>query len=88
MPRRVRDRDWLLYSRIGEAIRGRRLELGMTQAELADALDFARTSIANIETGRQTIYVDTLYEIAKALDTVPATLVPKPLVLVTPWTKL
>lgn len=60
----------------------------MTQAELADALDLSRTSIVNIEAGRQTIYVDTLYEIAKALDTVPAILVPKPLVLVTPQTKL
>lgn len=40
---------------IGAKIRERRLARGLTQAELAGALGVIRSSVANIEAGRQTL---------------------------------
>jgi len=46
----------------------RRLELGMTQAQLAASADILRTSIANIEAGRQKAPLHVLYKVSAALD--------------------
>jgi transcriptional regulator with XRE-family HTH domain len=47
-----------------------------TQAELARRVGLSRTSITNIECGRQAITLPVLVELALALDIEPAALVP------------
>ena len=64
------------YELLGEAIRKRRNAIGMTQEALADRTGLVRTSITNIERGRQTVLVHQLVGIAKALGMPPAALIP------------
>lgn len=53
---------------LGERIKNRRIELGMTQQELAKKIGLAdRSSIAKIETGDRPIRVEQLAEVASAL---------------------
>ena len=54
------------YEKIGSKIRNLRLKADISQEELGDHLDLTRGSIAKIESGKQRIYVHTLYEIAQA----------------------
>lgn len=56
-----------IYKIIGERIRSLRESLNMTQDELADQINMRRTSITNIEAGRQRLPIDTLYTIAGLL---------------------
>lgn len=56
-----------LYKEIGERIRIRRNELGMTQEYLAQQIGLKRSSLTNIEGGNQRIRVHTLYAIARVL---------------------
>lgn len=58
------ERPYVLF---GEAVRDRRGEIGMTQQELADKLEYGRASIANIETGRQRVLLGDLFAFAKVL---------------------
>ena len=46
-----------VYSKIGAAFRKRRDEIGMTQSMLADHLQLSRTSVTNIERGRQPLSI-------------------------------
>jgi transcriptional regulator with XRE-family HTH domain len=55
------------YCAIGERIRQWRLDRGMTQIDLADKVRLTRTSIVNIEAGRQRPLPHTLYLFAYAL---------------------
>lgn len=64
------------YSAIGQAIASRRLDAGISQAELAEHIGLTRTSISNIEKGRQKMLVHTLLEIAACLGTPAAELLP------------
>jgi transcriptional regulator with XRE-family HTH domain len=57
--------------RFGEAVRYARLALGLTQRELADRLGYARSSITNIEVGRQRVLLDDVFSFAKALEIKP-----------------
>ena len=66
-----------LYCRVGARIREIRESRGLTQKELASRISLTRTSIANIETGRQKIQLHTLYEIAAALNIELSTLLPR-----------
>jgi len=52
---------------LGKTIKALRKMRGMTQAELATAAGLERTSITNIETGKQTLSVQTINAIATAL---------------------
>lgn len=45
----------------------RRSALGLTQSEVAAVIGVSRASVANIEAGRQKLYVHQLYTIARAL---------------------
>jgi DNA-binding XRE family transcriptional regulator len=63
-----------LYVRLGEVIAARRLKLGITQGELADRVGLARTSICNIEIGRQRVLLGDLWSIAAALEMSPRSL--------------
>lgn len=53
---------------MGEEIRRVRQSRGMTQQELADKAGMARTSITNIEAGRQKISLVLLERLAHALN--------------------
>ena len=67
-----------IYAEIGRLIRDRRIALGLSQTGLANALTISRPSLANIEVGRQRVYIHHLFEIAKILRTAPGFLVPRP----------
>jgi transcriptional regulator with XRE-family HTH domain len=56
-----------LYARIGKRIRAAREELGLTQKALASLVRLTRTSVTNIERGKQKLLVHTLVDFAKAL---------------------
>lgn len=57
----------LFYKKVGSAIRGARDAAGLTQSELATSVGVSRTSLTNIELGRQRLLVDQLVELATAL---------------------
>lgn len=65
-----------LYNTIGKRVRLRRERLGLTQEQLADHVGLTRTSISNIEQGRQKILVHMLYNLAEALAVAPEALLP------------
>ena len=55
------------YEGLGIAIKARREALGMTQSALASALGLSRTSITNIERGRQRLLIDQFCRVAEIL---------------------
>lgn len=57
-----------LYHLVGARVRQRRQELGLTQAELARRISASRTSVSNLEVGRQHVPLHQLYSVARALD--------------------
>lgn len=63
-----------LYRRVGSAIGRQRRRRGLQQKELALLVDLSRSSIANIEGGRQRFRVFTLVAIAHALRVTPSDL--------------
>lgn len=65
-----------VYERIGQAVAHYRTRSGLSQAALAAAIGLTRTSISNIEKGRQKMLVHTLLEIANALSISSADLIP------------
>ena len=66
-----------LHRSLGERIRGLREDAGDSQGDLADALGLSRTSVVNVEAGRQRPPLATLYRIAKRYHTdVPSLLPP------------
>jgi len=65
-----------LYQKIGSLIQRRRKLLDMKQHDLAGKLGISRGSLANIETGRQSVLVHQLYKFANTLDLAPADLLP------------
>lgn len=65
-----------LYAYVGKAIRDTRLDRKLTQSTLASAIGLTRTSISNIEKGRQKLLLHTFSEIASVLGVDPARLLP------------
>jgi len=61
---------------MGRLIRARRKQINVTQEGLAERVNLTRTSITNIEKGRQKIQVHTLFDIAAALDVSANVLLP------------
>jgi len=57
-----------LYAEFGENLRRRRLGQGMSQLELANEVGMSRSSLSNIEGGRQRVYLDQCYSFAMALN--------------------
>ncbi len=57
------------YTELGKNIKKRRKELNLTQQELADKLDMSLNFVGKIEVAFSKPSLDTLIEIAKALDT-------------------
>lgn len=54
---------------LGKAIRARRLELGLTQEDLAEAADLHWTYIGGIERGERNVSLNNIVKIARALRT-------------------
>lgn len=69
--------DWV-YPEIGGLIRQRRKKQNLTQEKLAPLVGLSRTSLANIESGRQKVLVHQLFAFASALGMEPADLLPRP----------
>jgi len=65
-----------LYAAFGQRLRQARKAAGLSQTALADHVQLSRTSICNIEAGRQHVSLDLLYRIAEALSTAPMGLLP------------
>ena len=58
----------LLYVQIGRRIKSIRKSAGVTQEDLARDLDITRTSLTNMEAGRQRMQVLMIYAIAARLE--------------------
>lgn len=56
-----------VYEKLGRLVKAARINAGLTQEDLASIISVSRTSISNIEAGRQKILLHTLYEIALGL---------------------
>lgn len=56
------------YEELGKSIRSRREALKMTQGDLGERLKLSRTSITNIECGRQRLLVDQFCRLLEILD--------------------
>lgn len=57
--------------KIGKNIQSFRSKAGYTQAELAEIVNLSNTHISHLETGDGTMSLETLIDIAKALNTTP-----------------
>jgi transcriptional regulator with XRE-family HTH domain len=64
------------YSEVGSRIRRARKACSLTQEALASRVSLTRTSITNIEQGRQKFPLHMLAELADALNVPPASLLP------------
>jgi len=65
------------YELIGSSIINKRKELGLTQTELANKTGMSRTSIVNIEKGRQYPPIHLLWTISLALEAKPSEFFPE-----------
>lgn len=74
---RILEQEQAIYIEIGRRINEEREMLGFSQAELAKEVDLTRTSITNIEQGRQHLPIHMLYRIATALGIPIEFLVPR-----------
>lgn len=66
------------YRELGERIRQARSAKRVSQQDLAVSTGLTRTSIANVEAGRQRLPVDRLFDISIALGVDAASLLPPP----------
>ncbi len=64
------------YRQVGERIRAKRRERGLSQEGLAAAVGLKRPSMSNIEKGRQNILLHTFHDIADCLDVQAEALLP------------
>ena len=65
-----------LYEQFGKQLRGLREDAGLTQDQVAERVKLKRTSITNIERGRQHIALHQLYLLAAAVGKTPSDLLP------------
>lgn len=65
-----------LYKELGHLLHKHRRKAGLSQEALAKRVNMSRTSITNIERGRQTISLHLLYAFADALGVEPDVLLP------------
>lgn len=64
------------YIELGRLIKEKRKRILLNQSALGDSVGLSRTSITNIERGRQQVALHMLYEIASALRVEPQDLLP------------
>lgn len=65
-----------LYEEFGRRFRTRRKAVGLTQSQVAERVGLTRTSITNIEQGRQHIVLHQLFLLASAVGSKPEELLP------------
>lgn len=56
---------------IGQNIKKHRIELGLTQTQLANRIGNNKTTIADVESGRTRLYITNFLRYAKALECKP-----------------
>lgn len=61
------DRGWF-FAAIADRVTERRVEMGMSQRELAELVGTTQSAIARLERGGRPPRIDTLLRIAEALD--------------------
>lgn len=66
-----------LYHQLGERVKQQRKQRSLTQSQLATATGMLRTTIANIEGGRQKASLHVLYTLSIALGVDVCTLLPR-----------
>jgi transcriptional regulator with XRE-family HTH domain len=71
----VRHQD-AFYAEVGRRVRLARERVGLTQDALAMCVTLSRTSVTNIEKGRQKVLLHTFFSLAEALSIEPAALLP------------
>lgn len=64
----------LALREFGRRVRERRLELALSQEELAERADLHRTYISSLEQGRRNVAIRNIIRLAEALDIDPADL--------------
>ena len=67
----VRRRDWLIDKKIGSVIRMRRLKLGLTQADLGNALSVTFQQIQKYENGTNAVASTRISDLCRALEITP-----------------
>ena len=67
----------LIYNLFGKKLREARKSANLTQESLAERVNLTRTSITNIEKGRQHISLHMLYRLATAVGVEPTSLLPE-----------
>ena len=65
-----------VYKKIGANLKSYRRAIGMTQAQLAEKSEVQRTSVTNIEAGRQKAPVHVLFQLCAALEVELAAVLP------------
>jgi DNA-binding XRE family transcriptional regulator len=63
----MKTNETLLYQKIGQKLRQKREAANLTQAKLAEDVGVLRTSITNIEAGRQKAPLHLIYELCAVL---------------------
>jgi transcriptional regulator with XRE-family HTH domain len=64
------------YREFGRRVRSVRENAGITQAQLASAIGLTRSSVANLEAGRQKVLLHVLIVMAELLQVEPSELLP------------
>ncbi len=59
------------YGKLGQRLKKRRRELGLTQEQLAECCDVSSTYISHIETGIAKVSLEVLYRVSVALQVTP-----------------
>ena len=70
------ERSGEFYRRFGQNLRQARRAAGLSQSDLAVAIKLTRTSISNIEKGRQKVLLHTFGEMLHVLSVQPSDLLP------------
>lgn len=65
-----------LYEEFGRLLRDQRDKEGLTQKDISERVGLSRTSITNIELGKQHVSLHLLYKLASAVNTSPTNLLP------------
>lgn len=67
IPLKPKDRKTPLQIRFGKALRLKRLELGLSQEELAEKAEMHFTYVISVERGERNISLENIAKLAKAL---------------------
>ena len=72
----MENHEQLFYEWVGIKIAAKRKEARMTQQQLADKIGLSRSSVVNLEKGRQTPPIYTFWRIATVLNVSPSEILP------------